>query len=131
MAAQPHEDETVIDKKVKLDEEKPEPKAQAILGEGTNKEEHIEGSDMIKKEFVSFKSSDIDASIFQNENPQSKLDPMEANSNSNFKELLETIKNAKISEGPYQTFKTMEEDTYSDVEYENYPFYYWKMEYAA
>ena len=110
MAAQPHEDETVIDKKVKLDEEKPEPKAQAILGEGTDKEKHIEGSDMINKEFVSSESSDIDASIFQNENPQSKLYPIEANNNFNFKEILYTIKNARISEGPHQIFKTIKED---------------------
>jgi hypothetical protein len=39
--------------------------------------------------------------------------------------LLETIKNAKMaSEKSDQLFKTKDEDT-SDVDYENYPDYYW------
>jgi hypothetical protein len=42
-----------------------------------------------------------------------------------FKKLLETIKNAKNSSEGSDIFKTKDEDTYSDVDYDNYPDYYW------
>ena len=46
-----------------------------------------------------------------------------------FKKLLESIKNAKVSSDRSDQFmKTKEEDTYSDVDYDNYPDYYWDME---
>ena len=44
-------------------------------------------------------------------------------------DLLERIKNAKVSSDAPN--RTKEEDTYSDVDYENYPDYYWNIEYEA
>ena len=60
---------------------------------------------------------------------QPRLDETRA---SNFKELLETIRNAKLStNGSSQLFKTKEEDTYSDVDYENFPDHYWETEFEV
>ena len=72
--------------------------------------------------------------LFKIESIQKILEPnLEPGEDSCFKDMLEKAKNAKLYlENPSnQTFKSEEEDSYSDLDYENLPDYYWEMEYET
>ena len=50
--------------------------------------------------------------VEDSDSSDTEFESKEVNSNSDFEELLEPIKNTKISVRPHPTFKTMKKDTY-------------------
>ena len=90
--------------------------------------------DFIEPSLDSKKKLEAEPSDIVNvESLEAKLEPiLDESKDSRLENLLESIRNAKISsEGGSQLFKTKEEDTYSDVDYENYPNHYWKTDFEV
>ena len=88
-------------------------------------------------EYVTFEPNDIDSTIFRIESVQNIFKSLHGDSGKPFlKEQLETAKDLKrksqiIEEDIEQRLESNEEETYSEVDYENLPDYYWLMEYES
>ena len=102
-----------LDIKKKLEVDKLDLKEKAALEEET---EQSEASDIVRVDSL-----------------ETKLEPiLDETKDSKLKDLLEPIRNAKIStEVASQLFKTKEEDTNSEVDYENYPDHYWETDFEV
>ena len=105
--------EPSLDTKKKLEVDKLDLKEKAALEEET---EQSEASDIVRVDSL-----------------ETKLEPiLDETKDSKLKDLLEPIRNAKIStEVASQLFKTKEEDTNSEVDYENYPDHYWETDFEV
>ena len=86
---------------------------------------------------MNLEPNDIDSTIFKIESIQTIFQSLHGDKGKPFlKEHLEAAKKLKrksdmIEEDIKKRLESKEEDTYSDVDYENFPEYYWQMDYKS